>query len=479
MGSPQQILLLAAALCTAVVWSFPSLAAEPSRNLAVSQPVDGAYAKEQRLALVIGNSSYQSAPLKNPANDAADIAKTLRGLGFQVTLKQNQGREAMAQAIREFGNQLKRGGTGLFYYAGHGMQVKGRNYLIPVDADIQSEDEVPYRSIDVNELLAKMESARNRINLVILDACRNNPFARSFRSSAQGLAQMEAPVGTLIAFATAPGSVAADGQGRNGLYTQHLLSAMNQPGLKIEDVFKRVRAGVRKDSGNRQVPWENTSLEGDFYFQQPGQAATGSSANAALLAPTAGNAPQAAEPPTNIASIAPALVPEQARGTVSLTAPDIAENGAVVPIGVGFSPELGAGDSAEISFALPTGQLAVTAITVQEGTLKQWTLRVSMPRSGRVVVRTNRGASAEKDVNVRLGGPVNSQHAPLDPLAAKSRYANDEAKVLLEGVHGSGQLLFQGAGFSAVVTGSPYLARNPYFGFQGSVAGEVAVRQRF
>ncbi len=479
MRSPQQILFRAAVLCAAVVWSFPSLAAEPSRNLAVSQPADGAYATEQRLALVIGNSSYQSAPLKNPANDAADIAKTLRGFGFQVTLKQNQGREAMAQAIREFGNQLKRGGTGLFYYAGHGMQVKGRNYLIPVDADIQSEDEVPYRSIDVNEVLAKMESARNRINLVILDACRNNPFARSFRSSAQGLAQMEAPVGTLIAFATAPGSVAADGQGRNGLYTQHLLSAINQPGLKIEDVFKRVRAGVRKDSGNRQVPWENTSLEGDFYFQPPGLAAPAeSSANVALFAPATGNAHQAAEPPTNVASIAPALVPERARGTVSLMAPDIAENGAVVPIGVSFSPALGAGDSAEISFALPTGQLAVTSITVQEGALDKWSLRVSMPRSGRVVVRTNRGASAERDVNVRLGGVANSGQAPLDPSAAKARYANDEARVLLEGVHGSGQLVFQGAGFSAAVTGSPYLARNPYFAFKGSIAGEVAVRQR-
>jgi uncharacterized caspase-like protein len=248
-------------------------AAEPNRNLAVAKPTDAAPVNEQRVALVIGNSNYKSAPLKNPANDAEDIAKALKGLGFQVALKQNQSREAMAQAIREFGNQLKRGGTGLFYYAGHGMQVKGRNFLIPVDADIQSEDEVPYRGIDANELLAKMETAKNRVNLVILDACRNNPFARSFRSSAQGLAQMDAPVGTLVAFATAPGSVAADGQGRNGLYTQHLLASMNQPGLKIEDVFKRVRQGVRKGSGNRQIPWENTSLEGDFYFKpgEPGE----------------------------------------------------------------------------------------------------------------------------------------------------------------------------------------------------------------
>ena len=181
---------------------------------------------------------------------------------------------------------------GLFYYAGHGMQVKGKNFFLPVDADIQSEDEVPYRGIDANELLAKMESAKNRVNLVILDACRNNPFARSFRSSAQGLAQMDAPVGTLVAFATAPGSVAADGTGRNGLYTQHLLASLNQPGLKIEDVFKRVRVGVRQGSRGKQIPWENTSLEGDFYFKpgKPGEA------------------------PTQLASLAPALTPEPAPG---------------------------------------------------------------------------------------------------------------------------------------------------------------------
>ncbi len=290
MGSPKRMLFCAAALCAAVILPLALHAAEPKRNLAVAKPADAAQTKEQRVALVIGNSNYKSAPLKNPANDAEDIARALRGLGFQVTLKQNQGRAAMAQAIREVGDKLTRGGTVLCYYAGHGMQVKGKNFLIPVDADIQSEDEVPYRGIDANELLAKMETARNRVNLVILDACRNNPFARSFRSSSQGLAQMDAPVGTLVAFATAPGSVAADGQGRNGLYTQHLLASMNQPGLKIEDVFKRVRQGVRKGSGNKQIPWENTSLEGDFYFKpgKPGEAPT----QLASVAPTVATEPQ-------------------------------------------------------------------------------------------------------------------------------------------------------------------------------------------
>ncbi len=221
---------------------------------------------EQRVALVIGNGQYKDAPLLNPVNDARAIAKALSRSGFQVVQKENVGRAEMQVALREFGDALRKGGVGLFYFAGHGVQAKGTNFLIPVDADIQREDEVGYNSIDANQVLDKMEAANNRLNIVILDACRNNPFARTLRSSAAGLAQMDAPVGTFIAFATAPGSVASDGQGQNGLYTQHLLRAILRPGVKIEDVFKEVRAGVRRDSNGKQVPWENTSLEGDFVF---------------------------------------------------------------------------------------------------------------------------------------------------------------------------------------------------------------------
>ena len=153
--------------------------------------------------------------------------------------------------------------------------MKGRNFLVPVDAQIQREDEVAYNSVDAGQVLDKMEAANNRLNIVILDACRNNPFARSFRSGSNGLAQMDAPVGTPIAFATAPGSVASDGEGQNGLYTQHLLQSMRKPGVKIEDVFKNVRASVRRDSQGKQIPWESTSLEGDFVFvpQPPAPAA--------------------------------------------------------------------------------------------------------------------------------------------------------------------------------------------------------------
>ena len=252
-----------------------------------------AVAAEQRWALVVGNAAYKDAPLVNPANDAKAMAQALQAAGFTVLLRTDVGHRAMLDAVREFGNRLRQGGVGVFYYAGHGMQIKGRNYLIPIGANIQREDEVAYEALDAQAVLDKMETAANGTNLMILDACRNNPFARSFRSSVAGLAPMDAPVGTLVAFATAPGGVASDGQGSNGLYTQYLLDAMRKPGAKVEDVFKQVRAGVRRESQGKQIPWEATSLEGDLYFF-----------------------PQAAAPPSlpTVASTAPKprVVPEPA-----------------------------------------------------------------------------------------------------------------------------------------------------------------------
>jgi hypothetical protein len=226
-------------------------------------------ASEPRHALVIGNANYAAAPLVNSANDAAAVAKVLERAGFIVDLKVNASQKQMQDAVTAFGDQLKGGGAGLFYFAGHGVQIKGRNFLMPVGADIKREDEVPYKAVDVQQVLDKMETARNRINMVILDACRDNPFARSSRSGSGGLSQVDAPIGSLIAFATAPGSVASDGKGANGLYTQHLLANIERPGTAIEEVFKRVRLGVRLDSSGTQVPWESTSLEGDFFFFPP------------------------------------------------------------------------------------------------------------------------------------------------------------------------------------------------------------------
>jgi hypothetical protein len=245
----------------------------------------------RRVALVIGNNAYDSAPLLNSVNDARAMAEALRAAGFTVLLHTDVDQRQMQLALREFGDRLKlSAGTGLFYYAGHGMQIKGRNYLIPVRSHIEHEDEVAYSALDAQAVLDKMESAGNGTNIVILDACRNNPFARSFRSAQQGLAQMDAPVGTLVAFATAPGAVAIDSQAglRNGLYTTHLLDALRRPGLKVEDVFKLVRQGVLRASGNKQMPWEASALVGDFYFLPP---AAGAGPAALAAAPPAPPAP--------------------------------------------------------------------------------------------------------------------------------------------------------------------------------------------
>ena len=229
----------------------------------------GATVPERRVALVIGNSGYKFSPLLNPGNDARAMAAALRDTGFTVIEKRNLGQAAIRQAIREFGDELAKGGVGLFYYAGHGIQLRGRNYLLPVGADIQREDEIEDQSVDVNLVLQKFGAAKNALNILIMDACRNNPFAGTFGSQTTGLAAMDAPPGTLIAFSTAPGYVAADGSGDNSIYTQNLVATLREPGLKLEDVFKKVRAAVRQDSGGKQVPWENTSLEKDFYFTPP------------------------------------------------------------------------------------------------------------------------------------------------------------------------------------------------------------------
>ena len=223
---------------------------------------------ELRHALVIGNSNYTTAPLKNPVNDARAMAKALGAAGFNVRVVEDATHIGMQRAVRLWGDDIAKGGVGLFYYAGHGLQVKGKNYLVPVNAEIDREDEIDFSTLDVNFVLAKMDSAKNALNIVILDACRNNPFARSFRSASRGLAQMDAPTGTFIAFATAPGSVASDGTGVNGLYTEYLLREMQKPGLPIEQMFKQVRIGVMRETKDQQIPWESSSMRGDFTFRE-------------------------------------------------------------------------------------------------------------------------------------------------------------------------------------------------------------------
>jgi len=233
--------------------------------LAVAAPAGAQAAREEpRIALVMGNSAYRETPLRNPVNDARAMARTLRELGFTVLTHENASKRTMEGAIVEFGRRLAEGGVGFFYYAGHGLQVRGRNFLVPVDADIDSEATTRIAAVDVDLLLEQMAEAKNRVNVVILDACRNNPFERRLRGASRGLAAVDAARGTLVAYATAPGSVAADGEGANGLYTEELLQALRVPNLKVEEVFKRVRIGVTERSKGAQTPWESSSLTGDL-----------------------------------------------------------------------------------------------------------------------------------------------------------------------------------------------------------------------
>lgn len=223
------------------------------------------YAAEVRIALVIGNGAYTASPLRNPVNDAQDMAAKLRQLGFDVIERENLTSKQVGSTLREFRSKLSPGAVALVFYAGHGLQINGENYLPAVDADINSEEDVPNQSLSVKQIMDVLDTARTRLNLVFLDACRNNPYARSFRSANRGLARVSAPSGTLISYATRPGSVAADGNGRNGLYTSKLLLQMDR-NLQIEQALKLVVTEVKKASQGKQEPWMEGSIEGDFCF---------------------------------------------------------------------------------------------------------------------------------------------------------------------------------------------------------------------
>jgi len=242
--------------------------------------IDGAIAKQaiaqnsipnqrqHRTALIIGNSNYKLADtLANPANDATDIANSLQQLGFDVILIKDADLRQMEDAIEKFNRRLRQGGIGLFYFAGHGLQVDGENYLIPVNAKLEREQDVRYEALPVGKVLNIMEDAANDANFIILDACRNNPFTRQWRSLQRGLAApTQAVKGTLIAYSTAPGKVALDGDGRNSPYTTALLRYMKTPSLDVEQMFKQVRAEVLETTSGKQTPWESSSLVGSFAF---------------------------------------------------------------------------------------------------------------------------------------------------------------------------------------------------------------------
>jgi len=261
------LLLSAFSGCVAAQQVIKAKSGEQAYNiLADTAHNTTAKATERKIALVIGNKGYKISPLANAVNDANDLAELLKQKNFEVTKVIDGTRLEMRNAVRQFTEKIAQGGVGLFYYSGHGVQVDGDNFLVPIDASFEYKEEVPDVCVSVSSVLRFMESSNNRLNIMILDACRNSPFKSFSRSGEKGMVRVEAPTGSIVAYSTAPGKTASDGTDRNGLYTAKLMKYMNVPGLKIEDIFKQVRIEVSNASGNRQVPWESNSLMGDFYF---------------------------------------------------------------------------------------------------------------------------------------------------------------------------------------------------------------------
>ena len=231
-------------------------------------------AATKRHALVIGNADYGIKSLTNPINDARDMNATLTALGFEVKLLLDEDLPTMLSSLIEFGKRLEDDSVGLFYFAGHGMQAynhlsgKDSNFLLPVDFAMSNETQLPFDSLDVRRVISAMSGSRSGgTNIIILDACRDNPYERSFRGGSRGLTQMASSDGMIIAYATAPGDVADDGKERNGLFTKHLLAAMQQPDQLVELAFKNVAKAVRLESSGKQVPFFTSSLTDDFYFK--------------------------------------------------------------------------------------------------------------------------------------------------------------------------------------------------------------------
>jgi hypothetical protein len=285
LGLRIPIVVLLGASLVAAGCSSKTESSSDTRGLSVEQK----QAPPKRLALVIGNARYSSSPLSNPVNDAELIYRTLRDLGFDAKLYTNRNQREMKTAIREFGEALQAAApnaVGLFYYAGHGVQVNGRNYLIPVGAAINSDADVDIEAVSADAVLEQMRESSNRLNFLILDACRNNPFTRSSRSVSRGLAQMDAPAGVMIAYSTAPGDVAADGSGRNSPYSQALARAMRSSAMPAELMFKEARDEVMHVTADKQTPWEASSLTGEnFYFANTARDARVASVQPAPAAP--------------------------------------------------------------------------------------------------------------------------------------------------------------------------------------------------
>lgn len=234
-----------------------------------------AAAEEPRTALVIGNAAYGYGPLANPVNDAVAIARALDKAGFKVILQTDAGREAMKEAISAFGDRLRQqGGVGLFYYAGHGVQIEGENYLLPVAGDAPDRSALQNQSVAVSEAVGVMTSAHDGLNIVVLDACRTNPLG----GNASGLSRIDSNARLFVSYSTSPGAVALDGEGGNSPYTKYLASAIETPALTLEETFKQTLKGVYQETDGQQTPWISSSFFGDFTFVSGAGAEPGNSA---------------------------------------------------------------------------------------------------------------------------------------------------------------------------------------------------------
>lgn len=247
-----------------------ALAAAFAASLAAFASAPRAQAQEARTALVIGNSSYSYAKLENPKNDATDVADALRGAGFEVILRADANQSAMKDAIRSFGSALRtKGGVGLLFFAGHGIQVGGENYLMPIGERAGSEDALRSGGVMAAEAVEAMAAARNSLNIVILDACRDNPLTTT-AGATRGLSRMDSSASLFVSFSTSPGELAMDGTGRNSPYTKHLKGAIGAANLTLEDTFKRTLKGVYQETAGQQQPWMSSSFFGEFIFRPGG-----------------------------------------------------------------------------------------------------------------------------------------------------------------------------------------------------------------
>jgi len=262
--------LLALHACLLVLLCAASAQAQPRDETLRSAAGTG------KIALVLGNGAYEQAPLRNPGTDAQAMADSLTRLGFRVTLRTDVTLTQMTDAMEQFTREGRNDDVRLFFYAGHGVQYRGRNYLVPVDANIQTPEDIPESGVDVQQLIERLQRSSKGFNVVILDACRSYPLPTvKFRGGtrgiepppAQGLAQVTAPNGTLVAFSTSPGAVARDGNSGHSVYAKHLLANLETPGLTVEQLFKKIRIGVMRDTEQSQMPWENSSLTGEFCFK--------------------------------------------------------------------------------------------------------------------------------------------------------------------------------------------------------------------